>query len=52
MNFEKKYYPEWYMRVIRIETYLEKWRTLIDHLPKMEYNGIAYAVKRFAERVL
>ena len=23
-----------------------KWRTLIDHASEMEYNGIAYSVKR------
>ena len=31
---------------------MEKWRTLIDHASEMGYNGIAYSVKRLAQRDL
>ena len=30
----------------------KKWRTFIDLVPDMVYNGIAYEVKRFAQRDL
>ena len=31
---------------------IEKWHTLIDLAPDMGYNGIAYEVKRLAQRDL
>ena len=31
---------------------LENWRTLIDHASEMDYTGIAYSVKRLAQRDL
>ena len=43
-----KYYPEQYRRVIKFE----KWRTLIDHASEMDYTGIAYSVKRLAQKGL
>ena len=31
---------------------MKKWRTFIDLVPDMVYNGIAYEVKRLAQRDL
>ena len=31
---------------------LRKWRTLIDHALDLVYNGIAYEIKRLAQRDL
>lgn len=31
---------------------MKKWRTFIDHVPDMVYNGIAYEFKRLAQRDL
>ena len=31
---------------------LRKWRTLIDHAIDLVYNGIAYEIKRLAQRGL
>jgi hypothetical protein len=45
---KSKYYPEQIKRVIRFE----KWRTLIDHASEMGYTGIAYSVRRLAQKGL
>ena len=31
---------------------MKKWRNLIDHASEMDYNGIAYSVKRLAQKGL
>ena len=43
MNIEKKI-------LSRTEQNLRKRRSLLDFAPDMVYNGIAYSVKRFAQR--